>query len=87
MRKLFSNLSEKFILEPLRKIPGEERFGNYRYLPLFFCFGAGIEFLMCNLKVGPAQVNFYSTLKKRQAIELLDAKEELESSFKSNKKI
>lgn len=84
MSKFFLNLSEKLVFGPLRKIPGEERFGNYRYLPIFFTIGATLEFLMCNLKVGPAQVNFYSTLKKRQAIELLDAKEELERSFRTD---
>ncbi len=62
MIKLFSNLSQKYIIGPLRKFPGEERFGLYRFLPLFFIFGGTLEFLMCNLKAGPAQVNFCKTI-------------------------
>lgn len=85
MLKVISNLNEKFILTPLRKVPGEKRFGLYRFLPLFFILGASLEFLMCNLKAGPGQVNFYSTLKKRQAIELIDSKEQLEKEFCTKK--
>ena len=58
MRKFVSNLTEKYILSTLRRIPGEERFGDYRYLPLFFLFGASLEYLMCNLYVGPNKANF-----------------------------
>jgi hypothetical protein len=58
MRDFFSNLLEKYLFNPLRKVPGEKTFGNYRYLPLFFLFGASLEFLMCNLYAGPQKVNF-----------------------------
>jgi len=58
MLKLFSNLSQKYIYGPLKKFPGEQTFGLYRFLPFFFLFGASLEYLMCNLKAGPAQVNF-----------------------------
>ncbi|GFY61357.1 hypothetical protein TNIN_479831 [Trichonephila inaurata madagascariensis] len=30
----------------LNKWPGKERFGVYRFLPLFFIFGAALEFTM-----------------------------------------
>ena len=63
MRYYFLNISEKYIFGPLRKFPGEKRFGNYRFLPFFFLFGAGLEYLMCNLKVGPRQVNFCKLLQ------------------------
>ena len=58
MKRIIEDLNEKYILNNLRRIPGEAKFGNYRFLPLFFIFGATLEFLMCNLKVGPAKVNF-----------------------------
>jgi hypothetical protein len=58
MRKFFSKLFETYVINPLRKIPGEEKFGNYRFLPLFFLFGATVEYLMIHLKAGPNQVNF-----------------------------
>lgn len=47
--------------------PGK-RFGNFRFLPLFFVFGAGLEFFMINWHVG--EVNFYRTFKKRRVEEL-----------------
>ncbi len=62
MLKLFSNLSQKYIYGPLKKFPGEQTFGLYRFLPFFFLFGASLEYLMCNLKAGPAQVNFCTLL-------------------------
>lgn len=58
MRKYFSNLFETYVISPLRKVPGEEKFGNYRFLPLFFLFGASVEFLMVHLKAGPNKANF-----------------------------
>lgn len=36
--------------------PGRERFGVYRFLPLFFVMGAALEFAMINWQVG--EVNF-----------------------------
>jgi len=39
----------------LHAIPGK-KFGIYRYLPLFFLMGAGMEFTMVNWRVG--NVNF-----------------------------
>ncbi|KAL9885510.1 small integral membrane protein 4 isoform X1 [Glossina fuscipes] len=45
--------------------PGKKRFGLYRFLPLFFCLGAALEFSMINWTVG--ETNFYRTYKKRQA--------------------
>ncbi|XP_073832460.1 sloth 1 [Musca autumnalis] len=49
----------------LDSIPGKKRFGVYRFLPLFFCLGAALEFSMINWTVG--ETNFYRTFKKRQA--------------------
>jgi hypothetical protein len=40
----------------LLKIPGRDKFGVYRLLPLFFALGAGIEFAMIFWHVG--EVNF-----------------------------
>ncbi|KAH8327507.1 hypothetical protein KR067_003664 [Drosophila pandora] len=36
--------------------PGKKRFGVYRFLPLFFLLGAGLEFSMINWTVG--ETNF-----------------------------
>jgi len=61
----------------LRKWPGK-RFGVYRFLPFFFCMGAGLEWFMINFKVGDA--NFYTTYKRRQAINKIE--KELERNGK-----
>ncbi|XP_005186687.1 small integral membrane protein 4 [Musca domestica] len=49
----------------LDSIPGKKRFGVYRFLPLFFCLGAALEYSMINWTVG--ETNFYRTFKRRQA--------------------
>ncbi|KAF2363341.1 hypothetical protein FHG87_005900 [Trinorchestia longiramus] len=48
--------------------PGEKIFGPFRFLPLYFMAGAGLEFTMINWHFG--EVNFYRTFKKRQVEEL-----------------
>ena len=58
MIKFISKSIENYVVPILKRFPGEKRFGIYRFLPLFFCFGAGLEFLMINLKAGPHKVNF-----------------------------
>lgn len=56
----------------LKKWPGKKTFGVYRFLPLFFVLGAGIEFFMIKLKVG--EVNFYNTYKAKRIEELVEEK-------------
>lgn len=53
-------------------VPGKKMFGLYRFLPFFFLLGASLEFSMINWTVG--DVNFYKTYKKRQALDILEAK-------------
>ena len=36
--------------------PGKRKLGVYRYLPIFFCMGAALEFVMIKWKV--SEVNF-----------------------------
>ena len=40
----------------LDAIPGKRRFGVYRFLPIFFCMGAALEFAMIKWTVG--ETNF-----------------------------
>lgn len=58
------------IRRALDKWPGKQYFGVYRFLPLFFCLGAALEFSMINWQVG--KTNFYHTYKKRQAKNILE---------------
>ena len=39
----------------------------FRYLPVFFCCGAGLEFLMINMNIN--DINFYKVYTKRVAEE------------------
>ena len=56
MIKAFNRFKNEYINVILDTVPGKARFGNYRFLPFFFIFGASIEFLMINWTVG--ETNF-----------------------------
>lgn len=43
----------------LNLIPGKKRFGLYRFLPVFFCLGAALEYSMIKWTVG--ETNFCMT--------------------------
>lgn len=55
----------------LDAIPGKRRFGVYRFLPIFFCMGAALEFAMIKWTVG--ETNFYRVYKKKQAAKLVES--------------
>lgn len=48
--------------------PGQRRFGDYAFLPVFFAAGALLELLMVKWTVN--KVNFYTVYKRRQVEEL-----------------
>lgn len=54
----------------LRKWPGRRLFGLYRFLPIFFFIGAGLELFMIKAYVG--EVNFYENYKKKRVQELVE---------------
>jgi hypothetical protein len=58
LKKQFDTIREKYIVSYLKKVPGEKKFGVYRFLPFFFVLGACLEYFMIHWKVGPHQVNF-----------------------------
>ena len=58
MTNIFQRFTKVYIVKYLKKIPGEKRFGLYRFLPLFFLFGASLETCMNLLVVGPNKTNF-----------------------------
>ncbi|XP_012529535.1 small integral membrane protein 4 [Monomorium pharaonis] len=62
---LFSRRLKKL----LHKLPGK-RFGEYRLLPLFFFFGAALEYSMIHWYVG--EVNFYKIYKRKRVEELVE---------------
>ncbi|TRY70729.1 hypothetical protein TCAL_01182 [Tigriopus californicus] len=57
----------------LKKVPGKQQFGVFRFLPFMFLIGAGVELTMIKVYVGP--VNFYQTYKKRIATDIVVAEE------------
>lgn len=77
MPKLKSRMFERL----LYKWPGRKKLGVYRFMPFFFFFGAGLEFVMINLKVGEA--NFYTVFKRRQAINKIEDDLRLSSQNKT----
>lgn len=50
------------------KFPGKRYFGQYRFLPLYFCLGAFYEWLLVNLQVG--KTNFYDVYTRKHKDEL-----------------
>lgn len=64
--RFYSKLLEKV----LEKWPGHS-LGVYRFLPVFFFLGAGLEFTMINWDVN-GKVNFYRTYKRRKAQEIAE---------------
>lgn len=36
----------------LRRVPGRQRFGAYRFLPFFFVLGGAMEWFMINVRIG-----------------------------------
>ncbi|XP_075155282.1 sloth 1 [Haematobia irritans] len=66
--KVYSSTLKRF----LDIVPGKKRFGVYRFLPVFFCLGAALEYSMINWTVG--ETNFYKTFKKRQAKNYVEEK-------------
>ncbi|XP_055349415.1 small integral membrane protein 4-like [Paramacrobiotus metropolitanus] len=71
MRALFYRFLDRW--------PGKERFGYYRFLPLFFACGAAIEFIMIHLTIG--ETNFYDVYKRKHPERLIPVKAAHDSSF------
>lgn len=53
--------------ELLNKWPGKATFGIYRFLPLFFLVGAGLEWVMINARVAPGRETFYDVYRRKES--------------------
>ncbi|KAM9445103.1 ubiquinol-cytochrome c reductase complex assembly factor 5 [Clarias gariepinus] len=49
----------------LSLVPGKRRFGIYRFLPIFFCIGGVMEWVMINVRIG--QETFYDVYRRKQS--------------------
>lgn len=49
----------------LSLVPGKKRFGMYRFLPVFFCIGGVMEWIMINVRIG--RETFYDVYRRKQS--------------------
>ncbi|XP_036594673.1 small integral membrane protein 4 [Trichosurus vulpecula] len=49
----------------LQRVPGQQRFGVYRFLPFFFVLGGAMEWFMIKVRVG--QETFYDVYRRKQS--------------------
>ncbi|XP_059190195.1 small integral membrane protein 4 [Centropristis striata] len=52
----------KYILD---LVPGKKRLGVYRFLPVFFCLGGVMEWIMINVRIG--RETFYDVYRRKQS--------------------
>ncbi|KAG9269589.1 small integral membrane protein 4 [Astyanax mexicanus] len=46
-------------------MPGKQRFGVYRFLPVFFCIGGVMEWIMINVRMG--RETFYDVYRRKRS--------------------
>ncbi|XP_077447518.1 ubiquinol-cytochrome c reductase complex assembly factor 5 [Stigmatopora argus] len=51
--------------EILSLVPGKRRLGPYRFLPIFFCIGGVMEWIMINVRIG--KETFYDVYRRKQS--------------------
>ncbi|XP_060930754.1 small integral membrane protein 4 [Limanda limanda] len=49
----------------LSLVPGKRRLGTYRFLPVFFCIGGVMEWIMINVRIG--RETFYDVYRRKQS--------------------
>ncbi|CAL8325351.1 unnamed protein product [Merluccius merluccius] len=49
----------------LSLVPGKRRLGTYRFLPIFFCIGGVMEWIMINVRIG--RETFYDVYRRKQS--------------------
>ncbi|XP_077570638.1 ubiquinol-cytochrome c reductase complex assembly factor 5 [Stigmatopora nigra] len=46
-------------------VPGKRRLGPYRFLPIFFCIGGAMEWIMINVRIG--KETFYDVYRRKRS--------------------
>ncbi|XP_019951645.1 ubiquinol-cytochrome c reductase complex assembly factor 5 [Paralichthys olivaceus] len=59
---LRQNKTLKYVLS---LVPGRRRLGTYRFLPIFFCIGGVMEWIMINVRIG--RETFYDVYRRKQS--------------------
>ncbi|XP_041655483.1 small integral membrane protein 4 [Cheilinus undulatus] len=49
----------------LSLVPGKKSLGMYRFLPIFFCIGGVMEWIMINVRIG--RETFYDVYRRKQS--------------------
>ncbi|KAM9350477.1 ubiquinol-cytochrome c reductase complex assembly factor 5 [Symphorus nematophorus] len=49
----------------LNLVPGKRRLGTYRFLPIFFCIGGVMEWIMINVRIG--RETFYDVYRRKKS--------------------
>ncbi|XP_040903579.1 small integral membrane protein 4 [Toxotes jaculatrix] len=49
----------------LSLVPGKRRLGTYRFLPIFFCIGGVMEWIMINVRIG--KETFYDVYRRKRS--------------------
>ncbi|XP_033943862.1 ubiquinol-cytochrome c reductase complex assembly factor 5 [Pseudochaenichthys georgianus] len=49
----------------LSLVPGKQSLGTYRFLPIFFCIGGAMEWIMINVRIG--KETFYDVYRRKQS--------------------
>ncbi|KAK2851564.1 hypothetical protein Q5P01_007840 [Channa striata] len=49
----------------LNLVPGKRLFGTYRFLPMFFCIGGVMEWIMINVRIG--RETFYDVYRRKRS--------------------
>ncbi|XP_040009954.1 small integral membrane protein 4 [Xiphias gladius] len=49
----------------LSLVPGKRRLGTYRFLPIFFCIGGVMEWIMINVRIG--RETFYDVYRRKKS--------------------
>ncbi|XP_070695592.1 ubiquinol-cytochrome c reductase complex assembly factor 5 [Pempheris klunzingeri] len=49
----------------LSLVPGKRRLGMYRFLPVFFCIGGTMEWIMINVRIG--RETFYDVYRRKKS--------------------
>ncbi|KAM6924618.1 ubiquinol-cytochrome c reductase complex assembly factor 5 [Xenentodon cancila] len=55
----------KTLKDVLNLVPGKRRLGSYRFLPIFFCIGGVMEWIMINVRIG--RETFYDVYRRKRS--------------------
>ncbi|XP_013871910.1 ubiquinol-cytochrome c reductase complex assembly factor 5 [Austrofundulus limnaeus] len=53
------------VRQMLSLVPGKRRLGPYRFLPIFFCIGGVMEWVMINVRIG--RETFYDVYRRKRS--------------------